>query len=348
VSADPTVPPVPTTDVLAAEGSSAGGGRLRAAWTGWPGRVARVSLMLLPLAWLSRHIEWTRVAASARRVGPGALAVAFGTLWLGIVVAAVRWRVLLRAYGADPARIPRVATLLRHYMVGQYFSVLPTGIAGDAVRGYRVAGCLPNVATSYVVLFVERVAGLLGLLGIASCAALASPGLLSGRAARVFDGVIALALVCGLVVFALPQWTTHSPRARAVLTRVPVAGRFLARMPASRGGVGPLAVAFALSILTHATVVATVAILIAPLAPTATLAVCARVVPAIVLVTFVPLTPGGLGQREGAFVYFFSLVHVPWEPAIAASLLYFAVFVALALAGGLVLLYERARGWAPR
>ena len=59
------------------------------------------------------------------------------------------------------------------------------GVAGEAVRGYRVAHCLPSAATSYVVIFVERLAGLLGLLAIAGGAAALSPQVRTGTVRSV-------------------------------------------------------------------------------------------------------------------------------------------------------------------
>jgi uncharacterized membrane protein YbhN (UPF0104 family) len=228
-------------------------------------------------------------------------------------------------------------------MVGQYFNVLPTGIAGDAVRGYRVRECLPNASTSYVILLVERVAGLIGLLGIAGITALYSPALRGGSTAVAMNIGTAIALAIGGVSFVLPQIAERAPSIHETVAKIPIVGGMLASLPVARGARGPIT-AVILSFVTQALVVLSIAALIQPLAPSATLSVCARVVPAIVLLTYIPLTPGAIGQREALFVHFFSLVHVEREAALAASILSFAVMLSLAFAGGLVLLYERARG----
>ncbi len=70
----------------------------------------------------------------------------------------------------------------------------------------------------------------------------------------------------------------------------------------------------------------------------------ARVVPAIILTTYVPLTPGGLGQRELVFKYMFGLVGVAPDAAVATSLLFFAMLMGLSALGGMCLLAERALG----
>jgi uncharacterized membrane protein YbhN (UPF0104 family) len=151
-----------------------------------------------------------------------------------------------------------------------------------------------------------------------------------------------VALVAGSVVFALPQIADRSETARKIIAAIPVAGPILQRIPPARK-IQPLLGALALSVVAQLGTLFTTYALIAPLSPAATLWACARAVPAIVLITYIPLTPGGLGQREAAFQHFFGIVGVESEAAVAASLLFFGVFLASSLAGGAVLLWERAR-----
>ncbi len=329
--------------VTTATTASSEGSPLARAWGRWPGTVLRVLIAVLPIAWLSQRVQWHLVLSRATHVGVSGLALSilatFGTLALG----ALRWGLMLRAYGADPAKRPRFLTLLRHYFVGQYFAVLPTGVAGEAVRGYRVASCFPDPATSYVVLFVERVAGLLGLLSVAGIAAALSPEARGGAVAAAMNVGLTLALGAGALVFAVPQITARWPAGKAMVEAIPLVGKIMRRVPPAKR-IAPLFGGLILSAMGQMGMVLSVVALLAPLAPTATISACARVVPPIILVTYIPLTPGGLGQREAAFVHFFSLVHVEHEAAVAASLLFFAVFLFTSLTGGAILLYERARG----
>lgn len=317
-------------------------GALARLWSGAAGRVFRVALAVLPLLWLSRQVRWRDVLRGALALGPGWLCLAIATQFCSMALGAVRWRILLRAYGADPRALPPLLTLLRHCMVGQYFAMLPTGIVGEAVRGMRVAHCLPTPSTSYVLLFVERLAGLLGLLILATVSGLFAPTFRAAGAGAAMRVGFGLALALTLVGFALPQAARRVPAITRHLARIPVAGPLLARIPAARDLRGP-ALAVLLSVFTQALGVLTIVALIAPLDPAATLAACFAVVPAIVLVMYVPLTPGGVGQREVAFVQLFALVGVGASTAVAASMLLFVVAITLALIGGAVLLYERAR-----
>jgi len=303
----------------------------------------RFALAVLPILWLVRVVHWRDVGARAAQVGARGIALsalaAFGSLCVG----ALRWRVMLGTYGADPAKVPGVFTLLRHNVVGQYFSVLPTGIAGEFVRGFRVQHCLPRASTSYVLLFVERIAGLLGLVLVAGLGAIYSPSGRSDVLARTMNVGVVLAIGLVALMFVLPQLRSRSASVARFIQRLPIVGRPLSAIPAPNGILGPIAAVF-LSIASQLCVVGTAAALIAPLAPQATLGVCARVVPAIILVTYIPVTPGALGQREIAFVQFFGREGVDPAAAVAASILMFSVMLLLSLVGGIVLALERAWG----
>jgi uncharacterized membrane protein YbhN (UPF0104 family) len=83
---------------------------------------------------------------------------------------------------------------------------------------------------------------------------------------------------------------------------------------------------------------------IAPDAPAA----IAAVVPLVILVTHVPLAPGGIGQREAAFVYFYGLVGVSAALALSTSVLVFLISVSFSALGGICYFAEtmlsRAQG----
>jgi hypothetical protein len=58
----------------------------------------------------------------------------------------------------------------------------------------------------------------------------------------------------------------------------------------------------------------------------------------------VPITVNGLGVRESFFVFFLDRFGVPADAAFAAGFLFFAVTIAAALPGGLILAWRSVRG----
>lgn len=311
---------------------------VRRAWEGWPGRLLRLAIAALPLYWLFRRLAWRDVLHQATAVGPLGIATAFGCVFASVAIGAFRWGVVLRAYGATS--LPPLSTMLRHNLVGLWFNLLPSGVAGDAVRGHRVRAAAGGLATSYTVLFVERVSGLLGLCLIAGVSALSPVSLRSDAVSWTLGLGLLGATGLSLVLLLVPYAVARRPEWRPLIERVPVAGAVLLKVPPARSLRGPL-LSVLLSVLTQGALVLCVYCLLSPLSRAATIGVCARVVPAIILVTYIPITPGGLGQREAAFTGLFGLAGVPAEMAVAASLLYFAELVGVSALGGVCLAAER-------
>lgn len=336
-------PPVSTATAEPTE-PAATPSRLRRAWGTWPGRVLRLFIAALPLYWLFRRLDWREVVREAAAVGPAGIALAFGCVFTSVLVGAVRWGVMLRAYGATD--LPPLRTMLRHNLVGLWFNLLPSGVAGDAVRGHRVRHHAGGLATSYTVLFVERVSGLLGLCLIAGLSTLSPVSIRSDAVSWTLGLGLLGAAGLSAMLLVVPFAIARRPSLRAWAGRVPVLGPMVVKVPPPRSLLGPL-LSVLLSVLTQGALVVCVYFLLSPLSPVATFGVCARVVPAVILVTYIPITPGGLGQREAAFTGLFGLAGVPGTMAVAASLLFFAEIVGVSVLGGLCLAAERlaaARG----
>lgn len=313
-------------------------GAVRAAWQGWPGRIARLTLAMLPLVWLFKRVDWRDVMGHAREVGATAMFLSWFSLIVSTFIGTIRWGVMMRAYGAE--RVPSAGRLMVHNMVGHWFNVLPSGVAGDAVRAHRVRDALPTPATSFVVIFVERIAGLVGLCVVALAALALSPNLRSDVTTWAMRAGVAGAFALGAVVCALPYVLSRNEGLRALALRVPILGPIVTWIPPARD-VFRVQLAVVMSIFTQVAAITAMAIPVMALAPSVDVVTAFRIIPVVILFTYIPLTPGGLGQREAAFVALFGTVGVARAASLTSSLLVFAAYMGLAATGGLCLLGEK-------
>ncbi len=315
--------------------------RARRFLAGPGGFVLKALVAALPIVWIVRNVDLHKVAHHLAAADPLVLAGAYLVALCGPLLATLRWRLLLTAYGGTD--LPRLRTLLRHYLVGMYYAMLPTGVAGEALRGYRVRASLPDLWTSYAVVLVERVCGFAGLMILASVAAITAD---SARTSTV-QAALRLALgvsVTAAALFALfflvaPARIARSERWRRGVLRVPVLGKLLARLPAPRS-LAPVLVGVALSVLTQLVVIAYTFLVARGPAPHAGFGLFCQVVPFIMLLSYIPITPAAIGQRDMVALYFFGLVSIPREAALTISFLAFLVVIAVAALGGLVHLFE--------
>jgi len=294
-----------------------------------------VAIAVVPLAWILWRTDLRRVLANAHAVSWAAMAATIVISLLGIAAGSLRLRLLLLGYGA--ATPPSVSRLFRDYLVGMYYAVLPTGVAGDAIRGYRLSDTV-DAATSYTAVLVERLMGLVALLLIATAALLSAPlrhgAVAASIKAALSVGAAGAVTLLGLVVL-LPLAVPPERR-----RRLPLLGALLGRIPPPRTA-GPLLLGLVLSLFTQGAPILCVHLILRELAPGATLLLCAQMVPFVLLLTFIPLTPAGIGQRELLYVYFLGLGGVRAEAAITLSLVVFALGLSIAALGGGYQLLER-------
>jgi len=139
-----------------------------------------------------------------------ALLVLFATL----LVAALRWHVLLRV---QQIRLPKITTL-RVVLASSFFSAfLPGALGGDLLRsGYMVRAAHGRASTGLLSIVMDRVLGLAGLLAVSTLVAVAHPRHIPQPVAAA---LLATVLALGCAAFALPRIL------RALAHRVPPSAR---------------------------------------------------------------------------------------------------------------------------
>ncbi len=304
----------------------------------WLAIALQVGVTVAVAAFIVSRVDFREVGALLAGVRLPLLAVSFAILAARVPLAACRWRLFLDRYGHHFS----TAHLTRMIFASQFFAtVLPGASALDVVRGYYLYR--RNVTARHVVATVlaERVAGVLSLVMLALVPAVwfawQRPDLWPP-----LSTVTVVMVVVGVVVYQVnrrPLSLVRSPRAlQWVWTRLAPLARELSVVMADR----PLLLrVLALSLVFQ------IAGLVSVFA--AGRAVGAEVgffyylvfVPLVWLWTTLPISLNGIGIREGAFVFYFGLVGMPPETALAISLLVSLQAVVVGLGGGLVLPFAR-------
>lgn len=296
-------------------------------------RWGRIVVTIAAVAYLASRVQPRDVLKAFERLSPGAALTAVSVVFLGLFFGMIRWRLLLRAYGAID--IPSWKRIAHLYFVGHFYNTYaPGGVGGDILRGVAGRKAFGDVdwasATSGVaVVFIERVIGVSALLLLAAGAYLLRP-----IAAIEQVGVWAL-LGLGASAFAMlgialaPRLAPHLPeKLGKPLRAVPRLYSFW-----------PFLGALVLSVVIHfANVMAGHAIMHS-LDPSVQFAESAVVMPLIGASAFFPFTVGGAGVREAAFAALYGTVGVPEAIAYAASLGFWATQLFTAGIGGVINLF---------
>jgi uncharacterized protein (TIRG00374 family) len=275
-------------------------------------------------------------------IDPGMLLLSFalmgGTLALGVI----RWRMVLRVQGL-PLSFSRAAEIA---LVAHFFNSFLLGTAGgDVMKAYYAARETHHKKTEAVVtVFVDRLVGLWVMLLFAAIMMIPNQALFRGPGVRTAGAIIlAMALGGTLVVFLAFRGGVSRAwsGAHSWLRRLPK-GEWLERSLEScrKFGREPGFVtrAVALSMLLNAVCVLQFLVVARGLGVSIPSLVLFMIVPMIIAISALPISPSGLGVRENLFVHMLALpaIGVHATQALSLSLLAFAGSLFWSVVGGIV------------
>jgi uncharacterized membrane protein YbhN (UPF0104 family) len=293
-------------------------------WLSW---AVRIGVAAGALAWTFHIAPVGEVTEALTALAPLALVGALGVFVVLMVLGAVRWGVLLAAFGAQ--RRPPLPQLNRLFLVGHFYNTfLPANVGGDVLRGHLTRWAFGSGAGGYVIVLVERVFGMVALLLVCNAAILIRP--VAGVSGLGILAVISI-FVAVLIVSVLMLGQRASPWLPGPL------GRFVASLPAPARP-GMMLAALVLSAAIQMLVAVCGHLLLRDLVPSMALADSLVLVPLAMLAMYFPATIAGLGVREAAFVVLLGPVGVAPPTAAAVSLAMLGIQAVVALGGGLLLL----------
>ncbi len=300
---------------------------------------------------MSRQAQWE----TAWRVGPGelwrslnqipaghfalSLVLMGGTVLLGVF----RWRMALRVHGLELS----LSRTLEISLVAHFFNSFMLGsTGGDLMKAYYAARETHHKkAEAVTTVVVDRLIGLWSMLLFAGLLMLPNLALLVGHDVMGATAGVILAMLCGCSVVALLAfWGGLSRRwsgARNLLRKLPK-GEWLERMLESCREFGRargfLVKALALSMLLNTVCVAQFLTVADGLGLVVKPVIMFMIVPMIICIAALPITPSGLGVRENLFVILLGIpaIAAPATAALSLSLLAYAGSLFWSCVGGLV------------
>lgn len=259
---------------------------------------------------------------------------------IGIPLRAYRWQGLLSAHRV---RVPlrRLSSL---YFVGTFFNnILPTGVGGDVIRVYELARDGAGAVITASTVLVDRATGLLVLLAMALVSTIFARRLVSPSVVLII-AVVSLGAFAGVgLLFWDDLWRGVGRR----FLRLPAQRRiedFSHLLQVYRGG--PVTRALFISLIFNLTLIAVNYLIALAVGVRVSLWYFLLFVPLISVTLLLPISISGLGVREGAYVLLFGQAGVAAPLALAMSLTFYALNVAIGLIGGVIYVIQGVRQWA--
>lgn len=274
------------------------------------------------------------------------LALAAGIpLTLSSLFSISRWQVFLRLNSIDEA----LPSLWKMSLVSQFQGlVFPSSQGGDAFRMFHIEQRHPDkrgMAGSTVI--IERMMGLLVLCALTLCALPFLPS------SDDYTTLIITVLVISCIAIGT-QFLFSSRKIYALYSHLAFQNSLLSRLlgyieklhastvsfPYQRALKSSLPYIFCYQI----SLISVVYLVFRAYGYDIPFVQHFALYPIIAILTMVPLTIGGLGVREGFFVYFYGLLDVPANVAVGASLANYTLMVLIpAACGGIIYLWDTIR-----
>ena len=305
------------------------------------------------LEWSSRHVESVGLRYAADVLSDAltnwqwllAGAVVYIVAVLGLTA---RWQLVLYAQGV----LVSWNRALSMSLVGFFFnSFMPGSTGGDLAKGFLATrGTVERKAEAFSTVFIDRLLGvpvLLLLGGVVVC--IRARFFLAHAATRAAFFFMLVVLICfSAILVAAFGWNLFERWAflRRLEERTalgPLVRRIYEAFFLCRRRPTLLARAFGLSLASQLLVIVTAFCYGTSLGITASAWDYVSLFPIILSVSAIPITPGGLGVREGATVALLGVVGVPAVSALPLSLLLYFSTIFVGLVGGLVFIAHPMR-----
>jgi hypothetical protein len=309
----------------------------------------KLAITLGIILFLFSRVDLKAMAKYLANANYGLLLVALALYFLAVTINVVKWQVVVRAQDIA-APLP---SLLIYSYVGLFFgNLLPSNVGGDVIRAYGLARLSGRSEAAAISVLVDRLMGLVAWFGAAVVmAALATATLSRGSELEQIEIATVVVAALFLIAAALMFSRRVSQRVKAIfgwgpLRRLqPIAQRVYDALQVYRFSYRALLTNLALSLgIVFVTTLVWYSIALA-LGIDISIFYFFLFNPLLVFVLLIPISFNGLGPKEATTVFFFGLVGVPAEAALAMSLIFHVVVVLTSVPGGV--LWWRERTLAP-
>jgi len=295
------------------------------------------------ISWLLSRADLGQIWHTIQTADYALLMVAFVLFFIGYILAARRWQILLAALGV-PARL---LTLIQSFSIAILFNnFLPSTIGGDAYRMYDSFRLGAGKSRAVAVVFIDRVVGLSALILLAFTVSLFAaevakqiPLLRLFLAGAMFGILVLTWIVFGSGGKVLMRLTGGSSPPMKIIHGI--MGKLYYGFQLFEGRSDVLLKAVGLSLLLQINVVIHCLIIAKALQIEVPVVAMFIIIPLSYLIMTAPISINGIGLRESVFVFFFGLYGVAPELALAFSFISFGMILAQGVVGGIVFMFRR-------
>lgn len=288
------------------------------------------------LGWLLGRSDISKIWDSVGHLDSLVVAAALAIYGVAVVLSAIKWRLLLPEHS--------VWTLAAVTVIGYFYSiVLPGQIAGEIVKTYRLGKGRMGAERIAASVVLDKITGLLalaalGVAGIHLTGVFIPRPIVVGLTIFLVAGFVLMISLASGSVYSLARRACRAA-GRAVPSSPNLSRHLILFVDAWRDFLArPLTVAasIAMGVVLQSLYVAVIMMIASGIGIHMQIADWLWVFVVVSLAVLLPLSLGGIGIREGAFVGMLGYLGIPAELALALSLTLFGMQCVVACVGAVV------------
>jgi uncharacterized protein (TIRG00374 family) len=299
----------------------------------------KVLVTVLLLFLIFRSVDVHEVRQDLKSLDKDILLFLMAACWLGQLLCSQRWRLLAASLGLRG----NYWSFVQMYFVGMFFNIgLPSLVGGDFIKAYVLSRKTETpIQIGFASVLQDRVAGLISMLFYGTLAVIIYPMTWRGIPLWLAYLLIWLIVISSLLLVWIGDKIFKGVRVPGKKSLRHKLYRFIAdfhrELSTMRISVGAAARVIIYSMLNSALVLWVYQMITVAVGYKVGLVPFSALFPLIVFVTMLPVSIGGLGVREWAYVEALSLVGVPGNSALLISLTTSAFMIAINAVGALFL-----------
>lgn len=302
----------------------------------------RFLVSFLIIAFIIIKVDFSEVIVLLPGVKIHFILIALLWLLLDKVVMSYRWSILLKSKGIE---IPIFQIIKIYFLSSFWGTFLPSSVAPDAIKVYvaRKHGSSTTDILSSVV--VDRIIGLFSLSLVTFLSLMAVFFLNREQSGlNILLVVLAILFLTVLLVFfdrlPLKKFQSYFSRFREDSALWNFLRRFYKSCMEYKSDKSSLLNVLLISLFNHILTILMVYVISLSLGLSVSISYLFVFVPLVNFLIIIPISIGGIGIQEGAYVYFLSQIGMSAQEALAVALIFRVLTVISSLPGGVVYMSE--------
>ena len=301
-----------------------------------PYTILRIVLSFGLIGLLLTRLSLNDLILTLRSIGIFPFFLALSLLLVRVIVSSYRWKVMIAVKDIHIS----LRALISYYFVGIFFNLLlPTTLGGDVARGYKLSIYSKKKIDSATSVLMERFIGLSTLLIISLASLLYNFKYIKDTKVTfiVFGVSAAYFLFFGVLFSEVTVRKIESiTKTFAFWNLGDKISRFYNSLHTFIDDKPVLAKTFGLSVIYQVVGIFAVFLLSQSIGLDISLVYFLTIMPIIFVITMIPVSIGGLGIREGSFVFFLTREGVSTVNALSLSLLFYAQIIIIGIIGAII------------